>query len=221
MRKSAAFAAAFVGLAALACSAKPPEIVGLRARVELHALEKGGAVERLSVFVTAGDEDGRDDLDRMHVIHDASERYWTLTRDDWILREEGSDIWIGANDLALEDGGSIPRGRWRVVLLDSGGERAVRDFTVAAPPSQGYPVPTAKLSGGMLVVDSAWPQVSVAFLDGTDALVRLVSGKTGENDLDALYGSREWRERAASVAVRAFDPQRDFGVWSWPVKTNP
>jgi hypothetical protein len=210
-----------VSLATWGCSAKPPEIIGLRARVELHALERGGAVERLSVFVTANDEDGRDDLDRMHVIHDDSERYWTLTRDDWMLREEGSDAWIGANDLALEDDGAIPRGRWRVVLLDSGGDRAEREFIVNAGPSAGFPVPTAKLSGGSLVVASAWPQVSVAFLDGTGALVKMVQGKTGENDLDALFGSREWRERAASVAVRAFDPQRDFGAWSWPAKTNP
>jgi len=221
MRRFVALPAVLVALAALGCSAKPPEIVGLRARVELHALEKGGAVERLSVFVAAGDEDGRDDLDRLHVIHDASERFWSLTRDDWILREEGSDVWLGANDLALEDDGPIPRGRWRVVLLDSGGERAEREFTVSAAPSSGYPVPTAKLSGAILVVASAWPQVSVAFLDGTDALVKLVPCKTGDNDLDALYGSREWRERAAAVAVRAFDPQRDFGAWSWPVRTNP
>ena len=88
-------------------------------------------------------------------------------------------------------------------------------------PSSGYPVPTARLADGTLIVGSAWPEVSIAFLDGTDALVKLVDGKVGDNDLDALFGSREWRERAASVAVRAFDPQRDFGVWSWPAKTKP
>ncbi|MBN1243138.1 MAG: hypothetical protein JXA15_10600 [Spirochaetales bacterium] len=213
--------AVFAAFAAGSCSAKPPEIIGLRSRVELRALERGGASERLSVFVTANDEDGRDDLDRMHVIHDASGRYWTLTRDDWILREEGSDAWIGANDLALEDGGAIPRGRWRVILLDSGGERAERDFMVDSPASAAFPVPVARLSGANLIVESTWPQVSVAFLDGTGALVKLAQGKPGENDLDALYGSGEWRDRAASVAVRAFDPQLDFGVWSWPANTKP
>ena len=65
-----------------ACSSNPPELGAVRARVEAHALESGGISERLSVFASAVDEDGSEDLDRVHIIHDASERYWTLTRDD-------------------------------------------------------------------------------------------------------------------------------------------
>lgn len=205
----------------LACSSKPPELGAIRARVEAHALESGGLSERLSVFASATDEDGREDLDRAHVIHDASERYWTLTRDDWILREEGADLWIGANDLALDDGSPLPRGRYRLVLVDAGGDRTERSFVVDTPETAGISLPRAVLLGDSLAISSPWPDVAVAFLDGSGALVKMAQAKPGANDLNSLFGSPEWRERAATLAVRAVDAQRNIGVWTWPIPILP
>jgi hypothetical protein len=101
--------------------------------------EAEGPVERFSFFILPEDEDGLEDLEELRLYHDQEGLAWSLTRADWISHEAEGKTWIGSRAIAMVDDGVLPRGLFRAVLLDRGGERSDRLFSFDAPAAPPHP----------------------------------------------------------------------------------
>ena len=213
---------ALIGLCALfaatGCSVEPPEVMALGARLVVHATgPDGGTDERLSVFASVSDGDGVDDIEYLFIVHDASELCWTLTADEWQRNDEGSAVWIGSNGLDAP-GATVPRGEYRAVIVDRAGERSDRRFSLSAPETSAYDVPSVRLSGTSAVIGSAYPSNTAFFLDAGGNVVMTVPVSRGTVALDSLWANGLWRSGADYLAVYGFDPKAETGFFSWKIR---
>lgn len=119
---------------AAACTGSPPEI--LRAEVRLEYVDNFDlqmVYEQLSAFVLVRDEDGFGDIRRLYLIHDQAELYWQLEADAWTHRRISGEDWIGFAGATMADGSEMPRGRYRLVVMDAAGESDERAVAIDAP----------------------------------------------------------------------------------------
>ena len=113
--------------------------------------------ERYSFFILPEDDDGIENLSELYLYHDREGLRWLITSDDWIEFEEDGKTWIGSRNIAMYDDGPLPRGQYRAVLYNRGGESTERKFTYDGPETPPYPFPTFSVGEGMYHVDSLYP----------------------------------------------------------------
>jgi hypothetical protein len=145
--------------------------------------------ERFSFFILPEDDDGIDNLDELYLYHDREGLRWSLTSEDWVVFENEEQTWIGSRGITMVDSGPFPRGQYRAVLINKGGERTERTFTFDASESP-RPFPTLDITDGIYRITSDYPVhrlvcydnqgnlVTVMLLENTNGLVsdlRLVS----------------------------------------------
>ena len=137
------------------CSDSAPKITQTFWQINLmHDNQTGLDTQMLTMFVMAGDDDGIDDIDTMYVINDDQQLFWKLSGKNLRMERFGQgETWIGSNFITMTGGDPIPSGKYRVVLLDSSGERAKSQVTVVNNIKEiPYEWPTAKKQGDNLIV---------------------------------------------------------------------
>jgi hypothetical protein len=189
MLKKGLFAVLGAAVLLAACSRTEPKIVYGTMRMVYYESE-GRPEERFSFFVMPEDEDGFDDVAELHLYHDREGLAWKLAAEDWVLHEVNGKTWIGSYNIAMVDDDPLPRGQFRAVLVDKGGERSERVFAFDAPEESRYPFPFLTIENGRYFVESAYPDhaficynaeggyvstVPLPILDGTLAELRLPS----------------------------------------------
>jgi hypothetical protein len=203
----------------MACAVNPPEFVSMTHRLVVIATDAGGGrEERLSFFTAVSDKDGIADLDYLFVMHDASETCWLLSPDSWIRRDEGDTTWLGSNGLKAPDGPLLPRGEYRVVLVDKAGERAERRFQMRLPDTTDYALPTIRLDGNQAVIESPYPTNTLFFLDPGNGVIRTVAVNVGRIAMDTLWGDANWRGAAHAMTLYSYNPQTETGFFSWTIR---
>ncbi|MDR1318050.1 MAG: hypothetical protein LBJ90_00365 [Treponema sp.] len=144
-------------LCLFSCSRTEPKIsYGFIELVYYQGLQK--PEERFSFFIIPDDEDGVENLDELYLYHDREQLRWLIKSDDWVSLEQDGKIWIGSRSIALGEGESLPRGQYRAVLVNKGGERTERPFGFDAPEEPRFPFPTLEIIDGQYVVNSAYPE---------------------------------------------------------------
>ena len=142
---------------AVSCSRTEPVIsFGFIELVYYQSNEK--PLERFSFFIIPEDEDGVENLDELYLYHDRNQLRWHITSDDWISYVQDGTTWIGTRSIAIDENERLPRGQFRAVLVNKGGEKSERNFTFDAPEEPRFPFPTLEISAGRYTVDSAYPQ---------------------------------------------------------------
>lgn len=117
----------------ISCSGEPPEILQVYWEVNvLNDVEAGRQYEVLSAFMNVNDSDGFDDIVNIYIIHDKSEMYWTLDQNNWSLVRERDENWLGSNNISTADKTPMPRGDYRVLVVDAGGDRSQGKFYLDA-----------------------------------------------------------------------------------------
>jgi len=171
---------------AVSCSRTQPEITYGFIQSVLYQ-EETGVKEYFSFFVLAEDEDGMENLDELYLYHDREQLRWQIKSDEWISYVENEKTWIGSRSIAVQEG-NLPRGSYRAVLVNKGGERGERDFTFDA--SVRYPFPEFDVTDGFYTIRSEWPVNSLVCYDrmgnyiSTIAL-RSLSGSISQLDIPA------------------------------------
>jgi hypothetical protein len=145
------------GVLFFACSRGEPEILfGFMELVYYPGEEK--PEERYTFFVLPEDDDGIENLSELQLHHDREGLGWNISSDDWVSYEDGEGkTWIGSRNIAMPENETLPRGRYRAVLVNKGGERAERSFTFDAPEDPRYPFPFLFVEEGGYRIDSAYP----------------------------------------------------------------
>ena len=109
------------------CSESAPKISQTFWQINLvHDQKTGRNSQALTVFVMASDDDGVDDMDKMYVINDEHQLYWEISGSNLRMEKYGeNELWMGSNFITMPNPvESIPSGTYRIILLDSSGERA-------------------------------------------------------------------------------------------------
>jgi hypothetical protein len=159
--------------------------------------------ERFSFFVIPEDDDGIENLAELYLYNDREGLRWLVTSDDWVKIEHEGKTWIGSRGIAMTGDESLPRGRYRAVLINKGGERAERSFTFDAPEDSRYPYPDFTAGGGLYRVDSRYP---VNRLIGYDQEGNPAITVTLQN-LDGSIADLNLPETVRSAALWAEDPE--------------
>jgi len=205
-------------LALSGCAVKPPSLGSIESRLIVVATDAAGhRDERLSCFASVSDGDGIADIEYLYVVHDASELFWTLTADDWVQKDDGSGFWLGSNGLRAPDG-VMPRGSYRIILVDKAGERDERSFVLSAPATRGRTMPTVSLSGTDIRLDTPCPLNTAFFTDAGDNVVMTAPLTPGVTSLDTLWPGGAWRTGADSLTVYGFDPKAEIGMFAWKIR---
>ena len=114
--------------------------------------------ERYSFFILPEDDDGVENLTELYLYHDREGLRWLLKSEDWVKHEEDGKIWIGSRHIAMFADAPLPRGQYRAVLINKGGEKTERNFTFDGPVEPLYPFPFLSISEGIYRIDSRYPE---------------------------------------------------------------
>jgi len=161
-----------------ACSHAPPQVVQVSSQVNrVWTPVEGAWSSRLSVFVQASSTDGNKVFDRLHLIHDGQQLFFTLNSSQWSVVERPGEYWVGTNDLVFP--GPLPTGSWRAVLMTKSGQRIEAPFEVPppapdAPPARRGPVSVRAVPGilpGKFMVSGWVDDTLVWFKDAQGAVV--------------------------------------------------
>lgn len=198
------------------CTTSAPEIVELFWQLNHRFdLENGTYVEELVCFVHVSDADGTDDIESIYLIHDGSELYWRLQSDSWEETLIDEEFWLGHGSITSYDGGSFPRGSYRVIVVDLAGERAESSLYLSAdegdPADTVYPV--LEPDGDELLIVSSEERRSLWFYDGSGDVVKVVSTTSDVVPLERAL-SRQELERTVGVSVFVYDDRRGIGAIS-------
>ena len=116
------------------CTVSPPSLVNQRVDMQyVDDQDLGQRYEQLSVFVHVQDGDGIGDLEFLYIIHDESHQYWKLSADTWQRVEENDTVWLGSSGLTTADYSPLPRGSYRILVIDRAGERDESSTRLAVP----------------------------------------------------------------------------------------
>jgi len=113
--------------------------------------------ERYSFFILCEDDDGIENLSELYLYNDMDGLRWLITSDEWIKYEEDGKTWVGTRSIAMDGDTSLPRGLYRAVLVNKGGERTERKFTFDGPADSPYPFPVFSIESGIYRTDSQYP----------------------------------------------------------------
>jgi hypothetical protein len=140
-------------LTAVSCSRTVPEITFGFIKLVLYEGETGPQ-EYFSFFIIPEDEDGMENLDELYLFHDREQLRWHIKSDEWLTYTHNERTWIGTRSIAVQEG-SLPRGVYRAVLVNKGGERGERSFTYDG--GARFPFPVFEVEEGMYTIRSEWP----------------------------------------------------------------
>ena len=149
---------------AFSCSRTEPKIAfGF---IELvYYQEEGKPQERFSFFIIPEDDDGIENLEELYLYHDHEQLRWLITSNDWVTHFEDGKTWIGSRSIAIGEDESLPRGQYRAVLINKGGEKSERNFSFDAPEDPRFPFPALTVSEGQYTVNSSYPRNHLVLYD--------------------------------------------------------
>jgi hypothetical protein len=193
--------AGMLGVLLCSCSRGEPEILfGFMELVYYPGEEK--PEERYTFFVLPEDDDGIENLAELQLRHDREGLGWNISSDDWVSYEDGEGkTWIGSRSIAMPENETLPRGRYRAVLINKGGERAERSFTFDAPEDPRYPFPFLVIEEGMYRIDSRYPVHRLICYDQQGSIVETITLSGLEGSLEEIPGN------GRSAALWAEDPE--------------
>jgi len=185
------FLALFFALA-VSCSRTKPEITFGFIQLVLYQGETE-PFEQYSFFIIPEDDDGIENLDELFLFHDREQLRWNIKSDEWISYTQDEKTWIGTRSISVAEGG-LPRGVYRAVLVNKGGERGERSFTYDG--NARYPFPEIEVENGIYTIRSEWPANRLVCYDRSGNYVSTV-------EITALRGSVSQLNLPTSVRTAA------------------
>ncbi|MDR2543591.1 MAG: hypothetical protein LBC80_09140 [Treponema sp.] len=137
----------------ISCSRSKPEILFGFVKLVMYQGDQYPQ-EHLTFFVMVDDEDGIENLDRLYIYHDREQLRWSIQSDEWVVLDDSGRYWIGTRSITIRDD-IIPKGVYRAVLINKGGESTERSFTFDG--NVLYSFPEITISDDIYNIESEWP----------------------------------------------------------------
>ena len=156
------------------CSRAEPRILyGFMEKTYLWGTER--PERQYSFFILSEDDDGIENLSELHLFHDREGLRWLVTAEDWIQFEEDGRTWIGSRNIAMYAGAPLPRGQFRAVLFNLGGERTERTFAFDVPEVSPHPFPHFYVADGLFRLESRYPVNRLLSYDDQGNIVQTIT----------------------------------------------
>ena len=136
--------------------------------------DRGEIKERFSFFVLVHDDDGIDNLDSLYLYNDFEQLRWDMQNPTWMTFNHNERTWIGSWHLSVMDNAKLPRGQYRAVLINKGGERTQRYLSFDAPEENRHPFPEFTITDGEYTATSSYPDNRLICYDLSGAFVATV-----------------------------------------------
>jgi len=189
------------------CSKAEPEILyGFINLVYYMGREK--TEERYSFFILPEDDDGVDNLSELYLYNDREGLRWLITSDDWIRFEEDGKTWIGSRSIAMFGDAALPRGQYRAVLFNKGGESKERKFTYDGPETPPYPFPSLSFSDGMYQINSQYPVNRIIGYDQQGKIAQVIQVR----ELNGRLRDLRFASAVRTVALWAEEPEYHISI---------
>ena len=179
--------------------------------------DSGSVYEEMSLFLRANDEDGFEDLETIYLIHDESELYWSISSAEWEERAKGSETWIGTNGISTADLASLPRGTYRLQLLDLAGDRDEYELALQgnAPDISAVVFPELYISENRMTINSPYTKHNLWFYSSTGRFLYSFEASEKELLIDDFPQNIQ-NTSGTQLYVYSFDQKRELGLISGP-----
>jgi len=209
----AAVAAAVIISLPVSCSRTKPEITyGFIHLVQYQGEPK--PEEYFSFFIIPEDDDGIENLDELYLFHDREQLRWKLKSDEWISFTQDGTTWIGSRSIAIHDNQSLPRGQYRAVLINKGGEKGERNLTFDAEVR--FSFPELDMAEGRYVINSEWPSNRLLCYDNAGNYVTTVVPQSLTGSVSQL----NFPSSVRTAALWAEDPAYFCSAYTNAVSTR-
>jgi len=190
-----------LALVSFSCSrAEPTILYGFIESVYYTGKDK--PVERYSFFILPEDDDGIENLSELYIYHDREGLRWHIKAEDWIQHTEDEKTWIGTRAIAMFEDEPLPRGQYRAVLVNKGGEKTERSFTFDSPEDPPHPFPLLSINSGNYRFDSAYPVNHLICYDQQGNAIQTLR----LNDIQGAVRDLKLSNTVRSAALWAEDP---------------
>jgi hypothetical protein len=196
----------------VSCTNSKPEITYGFIQSVLYNSDEGPQ-EHFSFFILPHDDDGLENLDELFLYNDREQLRWQIKSNEWISYMQEGRTWIGTRSITIRDG-ALPRGVYRAVLFNKGGEKTERIFTFDS--NVRYAFPRLEISGGAYTVISEWPVNRLVGYDSSgnySAVVELSSMTGSVADL-------KFPSNVRSAALWSDDPNNYCSAFTNVVAVN-
>ncbi len=200
-----------------ACTKEPPSIGQEYVQVVMFKdVEKKTVYQKLSVFVLATDKDGFEDIEKIYVINDDKNLYWEADQNTAVKPLLNNQTWIGLNSLVMNDLSPFPKGAYRIVVTDLGGESAEREISLDYAD-----VETENVRFPPVSVDNAGIEVKAAdciiwIYDLSGAFIDLVYYTGSTVSIGAVNTKNPKTTAGFTFYVYTYDSAIDMGLVSGP-----
>ena len=110
----------------------------------------------------------------------------------------------------MTDGSPLPRGLYRAVLIDKGGNRGERQFAYDAPAEWEEPFPSLSISGNQYRIESQFPQQRLLVYDNEGNYLLTVQPQSLEGNVSDLG----LPSQAESLALWSRNSARSFSAFT-------
>ncbi|MDR0511624.1 MAG: hypothetical protein LBG93_00775 [Treponema sp.] len=202
MKLAVLFLSIFLAFGFFSCSRAEPRILyGFMEKTYIWGID-GSPVRQYSFFILPEDDDGIENLSELYVFHDREGLRWRFASEDWVQFEDAGRVWIGTRNIAMRGGEPLPRGQFRAVLINLGGERTERVFAFDIPESSPHPFPAFHVLDGLFRLDSSYPVNRLLSYDVQGEVIQTITLTATEGYLEDLNISLN----AIGVSLWAEDP---------------
>ncbi len=201
------------------CSNSPPEIADTFWQLNLVRHPSSGRInEALSFFADVRADGGTKDLDSIYLLSDGHELFWRLDSTNWVRSERDGRLWLGSNQIEMNDRSPLPRGVYRVLVTALSGEQAIKTFNLSEGPLDPAAVsfPTVAIGANSLEISSAFASVTVWVYNRLGQLIAAESGAPGRWPLASLLPSSVLQAEATTLTAYAYDRRLGCGLISGP-----
>jgi len=196
----------------VSCTNSKPEITYGFIQSVLYNSDEGPK-EHFSFFILPHDDDGFENLDELYLYNDREQLRWHIKSNEWISYAQEGKTWIGTRSITVRDG-ALPRGIYRAVLFNKGGEKTERIFTFDSYAR--YAFPRLEISGGAYSVISEWPVNRLVGYDNS-------GNYSASVDLSSMTGNvsdLKFPSNVRSVALWSDDPYNYCSAFTNVVSVN-
>ena len=174
--------------------------------------------ETLSVFVHVADADGIEDVDLLYILQDADELLWELDGDGWQKFENGEEVWLGSNNIRMNDGTSFPRSLYRLVVIDRSGERSSEEFFINADDVEVSKAlfPRGSVSGDTITLEGGFSEFTLWFYDESGDQVKIFTSSEKSLPVSSALNARE-RQIVRYFYVNTSETSGGYGYIYGPI----
>ena len=208
----AVFLFIFICITAVSCTKSEPKITyGFLNLVLYHSDPE--PVEHFSFFILCEDEDGIENLDALYLYHDREQLRWRVKSDEWLHHTLDGQEWIGTRSITSPEG-RLPRGIFRAVLVNKGGESTERNFTYDGIVR--FPFPEFSVYNGEYNINSQYPVNKIVCYDNSGNQISVITPGSRSGSVSQL----RLPSSARTVALWAEDESNSCSAFTAAVPLN-